>query len=393
MTGRLLYSQMLRAFAANAVLLYHISFVEKKYTDIPQIYEKFYEFGAFGYDIFFVLSGLIMYMNNNNTSSRKFLFDRVTRIYPAYWFYTSLIVPIFIFYPAAINSSLSETPDLWRTYLLFPDFTHPLLIVGWTLVLEMYFYLVFALALASRVRMEWAVTAWGAVVIVGAAAFGASITEPFQPVLHTILHPLALEFIAGVLIGSLIQSGRVKYASWVMVAALGWMVAVVAVVPNAHALEGAMRVALVLPAAGMIVYGLAVLDVRARSAPPRWLVRLGDASYSTYLCQILVISALGRLYFRFPPPDWVPLDIVRVALVLTCLVVTNVVGLVSYRCIERPTMRLARQLRPQYLRIVNSVIRRQPSPAATPPSPTICEPWAATACHSTSSIRRAAPPR
>ena len=360
MTQRLLYIQMLRALAANAVLLYHISFIEKKYTNFPPSYEKIYEAGIFGYDVFFVISGCIMYMLNSNASSRGFLFDRVTRIYPPYWFYTTLALPIYLFYRDVISSSYSVAPSLWRSYLLFPDITHPLLIIGWTLVFEMYFYLAFALALACRVRLEFAVAAWGVFVIVGVAALGDSMTETFQPLLHVILHPLTLEFIAGVLIGSLIQSGRVKYASWAIVGALCWMVAVVTAVPDAHALEGAARVALILPAAGMIVYGLAALDIRAQSVPPQWLLRLGNASYSIYLCHIFVISAIGRLYFRFPPPDWVPPDIARAALVLACLVASNLTGLLSYRYMERPTMRLARRLRPQYLRIVASVIRRQP---------------------------------
>ena len=360
MTKRLLYIQMLRALAANAVLLYHISFIEKKYTNLPPSYDKLYELGTFGYDVFFVLSGCIMYIININTSSRTFLFDRIVRIYPIYWFYTTLVIFVFFFYPAAVNSSSHQTPTLWRSYLLFPDFVHPHLIVGWTLVLEMYFYLTFALVLACRARMEWAVAVWGVFVIVGVVALG-DIIAVDEPLWYTVLHPLTLEFIAGVLIGSLIRSGRVKFAGWALLGGIGWIVIVVAVVPDAYRLGGLARVALVLPAAGLVVYGLAVLDIRGQSTPPRWLVRLGDASYSVYLCQIFVISAVGRLYFRFPSPDWVPPDIARAALVLVCLVATNVGGLLSYRFIERPTMRMLTQhLRPQYLRMVAGVTRRQP---------------------------------
>ena len=58
-----------------------------------------------------------------------------------------------------------EKLSIWKAFLLIPQKPTPLVAQGWTLVHELYFYLIFALLL--RVRQSWvpaALLTWGALV-------------------------------------------------------------------------------------------------------------------------------------------------------------------------------------------------------------------------------------
>lgn len=92
----------------------------------------FYIRGAFGVDIFFVLSRFLMYFVALKTKSNiQFLIKRVARVFPAYIFFTSY-----------------NLKSLFFSYLMIPAENpsglgyFPLLTVGWALSLELCFYLI-----------------------------------------------------------------------------------------------------------------------------------------------------------------------------------------------------------------------------------------------------------
>src|SRR5258707_3388590 len=122
--------QALRAIAANGVLISHLFIVEQKYSHGGTVLSANAHFGAFGVDLFFVISGFIKATIARNASWHKFLFDRARRILPPYWFYTTLILIVSFYAPAYVNSSFERPPSIWRSYLLIPDSVGPLLAVG-----------------------------------------------------------------------------------------------------------------------------------------------------------------------------------------------------------------------------------------------------------------------
>jgi peptidoglycan/LPS O-acetylase OafA/YrhL len=81
----------------------------------------------------------------------------------------------------------------------------------------------------------------------------------------------------------------------------------------------------------LIVYGAVAMEIRGAPAAPAWLVALGDASYSTYLSHVLVLSALGRVFGMTSNHN----VFLETAFVIIAIVTANVVGLLSYRLIER----------------------------------------------------------
>ena len=117
--------QALRAIAANGVLISHLLIVEQKYSHAGPILPADSRFGAFGVDLFFVISGFIMATIATDKSWHKFLADRAWRILPPYWFYTTVVLVVSLLAPAAVNSSFAHQPSVWRSYLLIPDTVDP----------------------------------------------------------------------------------------------------------------------------------------------------------------------------------------------------------------------------------------------------------------------------
>ena len=133
--------QAARAIAANLVVFSHLFFVEAKYT-ASSILPAFTLYGIAGVDLFFVVSGFIMVaVAGRDRGPIEFLWRRATRIYPTYWLVSLTVRATSLIAPTFVNSSITTPISLWRSFLLIPDRTFPLLAVGWTLVYEMYFYL------------------------------------------------------------------------------------------------------------------------------------------------------------------------------------------------------------------------------------------------------------
>ncbi len=328
--------QVLRAIAANGVLISHLLIVEQKYGHAGPVLPAASHFGAFGVDLFFVISGFIMATIAMDRSWQQFLVDRARRILPPYWFYTTLVLIVSLYAPAVVNSSFAHPPSIWRSYLLIPDTVDPLLAVGWTLIHEMYFYLCFAFMLflvgLRGFRLPVLLLAWTAIVIILNAVFNHYGVK--SPVAAVVAHPLTLEFIFGVGIGMLIQKKTTVYAASALAAGILILIIVLSLPDTAEGLiaeRNWSRPILVGVPCALIVYGAVAMEIKGASAAPGWLIALGNASYSTYLSHILVLSALGRLYAIVPDHN----IYVEAAFVIICVVAANVAGLVSYRLIER----------------------------------------------------------
>jgi peptidoglycan/LPS O-acetylase OafA/YrhL len=87
---------------------------------------------------------------------------------------------------------------------------------------------------------------------------------------------------------------------------------------------------------GLYVQAARMQRKRVPSRLEKLLVLLGDASYSTYLVHVLVISAIWRAAQLLP---WQTSTIVLIAV---AFVASNVAGVVSYHVLERPILRWAR---------------------------------------------------
>ena len=149
--------QVLRGLAAMAVLVAHAEGM-LLYGDVPVSLPNV-EWGAFGVDVFFVVSGLVMALASvelfgTARSIIPFLARRIVRVVPLYWMAS-------IAYAALLASSADSAREIrdviqgtLRAMAFIPtaEGDTSLLPTGWTLFSEMGFYLCFACALPFRRR-------------------------------------------------------------------------------------------------------------------------------------------------------------------------------------------------------------------------------------------------
>src|SRR5271165_5026968 len=115
--------QVLRAIAALLVVQCHTLQASGGAIAPPKSPYWFTTFGAAGVDIFFVISGFIMFYISFPTgqppvSPASFLLKRITRIYPFYWFSMALAFGLWsigLFKPSQIDADI-----LIRSFLLLP---------------------------------------------------------------------------------------------------------------------------------------------------------------------------------------------------------------------------------------------------------------------------------
>lgn len=294
--------------------------------------------GQTGVDLFFIVSGFIMVVTtaraeHGGESARRFLGRRITRIYLPYLVITAAIFALYVVRPDLVNSSQDTPPDVAASFLLLPQEGAPLLLVGWTLVFEMYFYLVFTLAmLAPRRAFPYILGAWALVT----ALLG--LLPQTNPYVELAASPLNFEFLFGVVIGWLFTSGRLvapgpltaagtvgAFVTWVVVVATG----------GSYASDW-VRVFTTGLLLAVLTYGLVGLEQARRFTMPSWTVRIGDWSYSLYLTHVLALKVLA-LVLAAAGLGGLALEVLSVPVAFGVAVVG---GALYFGLVERPLLRV-----------------------------------------------------
>ena len=284
---KILSIQYLRAAAALMVVFFHADGMAQEFFNFSGL-----PFGAAGVDIFFVISGFIMWITtaSERTTPASFAMNRIVRIVPLYWAMTLLLYGGWLMFrdPATL-------PSLWnlaRSLLFIPFVSprtgeiQPLLIAGWTLNFEMFFYAVFAcgLLLARRHRALFVCT------ILSALVASPLVMSPSSAVALTYTSPLLIEFMIGCLLGIMYERKalpRPAVAVFLLMTGCGLLLA--------SGMLSAANISAVrffhwgMPAF-LIVTGALGLEPSLRDwRLPRLL---GDASYSIYLTHGVVLSVM-----------------------------------------------------------------------------------------------------
>jgi peptidoglycan/LPS O-acetylase OafA/YrhL len=185
MRNKLQVIQILRGVAASVVVLHHFSSAFRDYGKGTSyiVSSKIGELCSFGVDIFFIISGFIMFYTQFSDKSHtqggftvaaKFVKNRVKRIFPLYWFWTTVLLLLWLF-SYALKSHDYSTKYIICSYLLIPmeskpEYFHPLLDQGWTLSFEVYFYLIFGLTLIFKKHITnifWMTLMFGLLYVIG----------------------------------------------------------------------------------------------------------------------------------------------------------------------------------------------------------------------------------
>ncbi|RTL46510.1 MAG: acyltransferase [Burkholderiales bacterium] len=352
--------QALRGIAALAVVLMHFKEWMVKFS--PGL-AAVAQYGYVGVDVFFLISGFIIFHATAAPESRQalpFLIRRLCRVVLPAWVAMALLVLIKPPYLIDLVRGLAFLP---RETGHPPYFGHGFLIVAWTLTYELLFYGVFALALAtawSRARRGGVAAALLlAAMLAGQAAAGhftldATQTQPvgrstgvqelsLWPLLTLLSSPMFIEFIVGIgLAAAFAWRGGEPFrrcGGWVVLA--GALLTVGGAVWPGLDGHGPTR-------AGAFAFGVAVLTlgVQARldaggwSAARAWispLAWLGGCSYSLYLFHPLVKAGLQPVVSTLAPA---PLAGLTLAALLACIGVAALM----HRWVELPAQDFGKRL-------------------------------------------------
>lgn len=310
--------QYLRAFAALAVVLFHAA-ERSGYA---------FAIGAAGVDVFFVISGFIMWVivARRPVSPGRFLKERIRRIVPVYWLATFLMVAgaLVGLFPNLVLTAGHVAASLFFVPMRSPSSGEiwPVLVQGWTLVYEMFFYAIFAacLLLPARLRLAAVAASFLLLVVLG------FLVESDNALFVTYTRPIILEFVAGMLIGRLWLIGRVPNRPLALI--------LVAIALAGFAAIGILRLPFdewtCGPLACALVYGTAALEQKGGIPLFKFPALLGTASYSIYLWHTFAISVVvktGTVLGLAPPLQFV---------VSVCAGVG--IGLCTYRLVERPLL-------------------------------------------------------
>ena len=264
--------QVLRALAAIGVMCFHGASLFEKFTGSAWL-GRYLRPGVFGVDVFFVLSGFIIHFTGGGAGgTREFLLKRFIRLYPVYWIVLALLLAGFALAPNAQMPQHGNFEALLSSALLWPS-PHQILVVAWTLVFEVWFYLLYGL-LFFRSRLLF-YAALSACFAVGCAKQILGIRLG-SFALDAFMSPIVGEFLLGCVAAALFArfSGRGSRVA-LGVGAAGLAAAYAGEVAG---LSFSRVAAFGVPSA-LLIYGAAALRWRW----PRPLVFLGDASYSLYL--------------------------------------------------------------------------------------------------------------
>ncbi|MGE7371171.1 acyltransferase family protein [Neorhizobium sp. NPDC001467] len=251
-----------------------------------------------GVDIFFVISGFIMYYMMHDRFGRPgapvdFLRRRLVRIVPLYWIFTTLMLVSILAAGSLINNNGLDIRHIVASYAFIPfpradGELFPLLSLGWTLNYEMLFYAVFALALCLRRPVGIVVM----LVLFAVLCLGAMLVPDQVWPLKFWGNGIIGEFLLGIGLAALYLKGfRLPLGVVVVMIAAGlalaiWLYQISAYEHVTRLITGG------LPA--ILVTAAVVLGPSARNGRVTRVFALGgDASYALYLSHPFALKVFG----------------------------------------------------------------------------------------------------
>jgi len=212
---------LLRVIAALGVVYFHTTSVAGLKLD--------WDVGSRGVDVFFVISGFIIAYIGTSKPEQFFL-RRLIRVVPFYWAATAFVFAMVSIAPKLFHTTTASVPHLIASLLFIPHMgadgeMQPTLILGWSLNFEMFFYVLFALALGISRR-------WSPLICVGwIVAFVIAIHTfaTHSDAMNFYARPIVLEFCYGIGVFYLFHWCSEHKAALARIAALKWLLLVILV--------------------------------------------------------------------------------------------------------------------------------------------------------------------
>ena len=285
--------QVLRAVAASLVVYDHVGHALERLAQDGILHHPswlaasgFSSIGACGVDLFFIISGFIMVCTTDGKSGRtralQFLKRRALRIYPLYWFWSTVYFFLAAFH---IVSHVRQHGFVATatTYTLFPYFNgtdfKPPISAGWTLSYEMLFYFIFAISIWAGIRMLRLPFVAAVFLLLAGVGLLLPVNHPLR---YLFTDPVILSFLFGIVAGeTYLWAQRKNFQLPRAIALLSIGLGAAGLICSVMVESTEANRAFIWGIPSFLII-LGAIFYRTEKYP-RLLVYLGDASYSIYL--------------------------------------------------------------------------------------------------------------
>lgn len=325
----------LRATFIFGVLLFHFfirwepPFETAHYLHLDNTYSSLFEYGSFGVEFFFVISGLVIAMTVEKCQNWwTFLYKRLSRIYPAFLvalFFTATLWAFLghrYFGPIEIIANIFFVPSFLsqNSNITYVDGVY------WSLAVELKFYVIVAIGFAALGRRYWMLA-----VALGAFSGIGSLTHllPNGVVDKILLAKYMPLFLYGMgLYAWAFEMAPRKSSILITAACLLFLIQARSFPLH----DGSWLASFLFIALGCVAIGYIVVGRVALAFAP--ISYLGRISYSLYLLhQIMGVFLIAHLK-AFGLPDLLAIS--------AAIAVSLCLAAISYHFVEQPSQRFLR---------------------------------------------------
>jgi exopolysaccharide production protein ExoZ len=349
---RLAPMEGMRGFAALLVFFVHFNALFHGYFEpgpTRQLCEIVGSLGHTGVDVFFVLSGFLIYgiVFNGKQTYGQFLLHRVRRLYPVFLVVLFLYLTLSLAFP--LESKLPKSVPSALLYvaanaIFLPGMTRitPIIVVAWSLSYEWFFYLLIPVVISGLRLGRW--RSWQRIVFFLLFALMACLLR-----IHIIAgHQRWVLFASGIVLWEMVSFHKLRFRTgrWGEIAAIvafvlnlvfiGWVGARNGETGLVLSRVGALYVpSLFVTAFFLSLYSFFFDGVLKALFSWDYLRWVGNISYSYYLIHGLTLHGV-RLALGFFFPQSPRHAVFVLALLVTCVAATLLSAAVLFITVEKP---------------------------------------------------------
>ncbi len=264
------------------------------------------------------------YDDFNSSMTMSFIKKRLIRVVPLYWFYSLIFLLLLWLLPKAFgHATIGSIAWVFGSLLFVPVLNSdgniaPILNVGWTLNYEMFFYFFFGLSLVFKKRYMW---------ILGVIFIGFTIFDYKNFYLDYYSNSIILEFALGIFIAHIYKKD-ICISSFYLILLMSLSVLLIS--SNMFIELEYSRVILYGLTFSLLLFTFIHLE-KVYTFNNKYLIQLGNISYSLYLSHIFTISIVFKLIGNLP-----------LAIIIS-LIMSIVVASFSFKYVEQPIHRYLRR--------------------------------------------------
>lgn len=309
--------QAMRGLAALLVVLFHCRVYLNGVYNQGNLGDILFSFGYLGVDLFFIISGFIITyatFNEAQDSGFKYINKRLFRIYPTYIVALTLLCIMRGLDFSNFQLTGGYTFENIAKSLFFiplnmdasgPYYGYSLLIVAWTLTYEVIFYTIFFIGMSINHRFRAAITS--AIIILCyliTCLLNRNIDlDPRHHFYHIksieiITNPIMLNFVLGMIAYYIFNKSikiKLKFLLPVSYTILG--ISILLLASGKFTGHGITNFGIISFLGFMSIIFIVELN---NTHIHKWLLFLGNISYSLYLSHVVIILSLEKYKESFP---------------------------------------------------------------------------------------------